>query len=228
MGDTGKEGEEDEEEVKERGLEKAFPPPADYSDPGGDPASAPPEHKPMCPVCGGEFAGGRTSRCGQCGRFVHRASCLSRVTVKGGRLCNTCCAEDTGAVPEPDRAEAATEESAPEGAFADPPAPPEEADDGSEFAGFATPGLDRAKVGVMVERVGTLLQRISQLSVGPVYPGDEIQGIWIELASIGRILKGMGGTQLQREVINKVRRDHTQLSRSLEVNWLGDWERRLP
>ncbi|MHC4407298.1 MAG: hypothetical protein ACYTG0_47415 [Planctomycetota bacterium] len=115
-----------------------------------------------------------------------------------------------------------------EGAFTDPPAPPEEADEGSELAGSATPGPDRAKVAVIVERVGALLERISQLSVGAVYPGDEIQRMWIELEATGRILKGMGGTQLQREVINEVRRDHTRLSESLEVSWLGDRERRLP
>jgi len=110
-----------------------------------------------------------------------------------------------------------------EGEFADPPAPPEEIDEGSELA-----DLDRAKIGVMVERVGTLLQSISQLSVGPVYPRNEIHGMWSELASIGTILKGMGGTQLQRTVINEVRRDHTQLSESLEVSWLGGRQRRLP
>ena len=98
----------------ERDLEEAFPPPADYSDPGDDPDLEPPEHKPACPVCGGEFAGGRKSRCAQCGRFVHRASCLSRVTVEGGRLCKKCCAEDVGIAQEPVHAEAGTEESATE------------------------------------------------------------------------------------------------------------------
>lgn len=70
-----------------------------------------PEEEPRCPVCGDGFAGGRTSRCAQCGRSVHRASCLSRVTVAGGRLCKKCCTEEARAVSGPDRAEAPSQES---------------------------------------------------------------------------------------------------------------------